>query len=278
MKWLIIFTLIFITTAFLTSQTQKNDILIKYSGSENNFSLMAVNPPGSNNIKSMKTITAFCNNMNNNLKIEIYARIGFLKILSIDSKTNSYIEINYDRENNSLFLDSLLGQFDITSQNSHIDTVTRIQNIEINNYASNYRIISYPDRNIYIKVTEGKINVKKGKESILLVTGESCEISDEHINLSEIYDPNTSLIIMNTRLFSRYEKILNENKNIIDMYSKGNLIKNEKDLDMVKFNSLESIFSKSMIQTAEFGKEIENAITNDSKFWNGLLKTYPVNH
>ena len=127
MKWLIIFTLILFPVSFLTSQTQKNDILIKYSGSENNFSLMAVNPQGTNNIKSMKTITAFCNNMNNNLKIEIYARIGFLKILSIDSKTNSYIEINYDRENNSLFLDSLLGQFDITSQNSHIDTVTRIQ-------------------------------------------------------------------------------------------------------------------------------------------------------
>jgi hypothetical protein len=260
-------------------ETIKNEILIKYSSSQNGFYLFAINPQDKpDKIKSVNTITAFCNDQNNRLNIEVYARIGFLKIVSITSGSNSYMEINYDNQANFLFLDSLLGEFDITSYNSHIQTVTRIADTSITNFASSYKIISYPDKNIFIKIVEGKINVKNDRESILLITGESCEISGKNVILSEIKDSETSRLILNNRLFSQYDRTVIDNEISMNTSFERKINDNYNLISPVKFNNLENIFSETLFNNGNFGYELEYRIKNNPSFWNKVLKIYPVRH
>jgi hypothetical protein len=275
-KQLITSFILFSALSFYAIEPVKNEILIKYSLSQKNFLLLAVNPHTNINRKS-NTVTAFCNNSNNMLDIEIYSRLGFLKIMEIKTNKNSYIEINYDNRTNTLFLGSMLGEFDIISLNSHINSITAINDVEITNYASSYRIISYPGTNIFIKVIEGKLNVKKDKESTLLITDETCEISDKHVKLSDINDLETSLIILNNRLFSEYGSIIENNLQSIDKFS-SNKNNNQKSLDKIKYLSLENIFSKTIMNDIGFGNELDESILENPNFWKGILKTYPINH
>jgi len=154
----------------------------------------------------------FFYNLNKNGSIIlINSKLNKEKITSIETNKNSYAQLNY--KNDRLEILNIIGEFTIYSYNSHISTYTKFSDITINNYVSNYHITVLPDRLIYIFVDEGKIEINRSNDNVILIAGESLVIEKGKFSLSDFPDYLTGKNIM-------YNKILIDYKNRVDALSK----------------------------------------------------------
>lgn len=175
------------------------DIGIEYLGTDN----ISINKK---DIKSIDFCYIFKNNKNSNFKLEIYNKLNDQKIFIVESNKKFYFELLYESKKNKIYINNPLGEFTINSFNSYLDNFVEIGEIKINNYYSTYRFISLPKDNIFIDVIEGKINIAKHKESLILIAGEKSEIENKKISISGIKDFETARIIMLSKFKAKYDK------------------------------------------------------------------------
>ncbi|HPO49492.1 MAG TPA: hypothetical protein PLO89_04120 [Spirochaetota bacterium] len=139
-------------------------------------------------------------------KIEVFNKLTSEKILFAETDAPFYFEFFFDAKKNKILIKNLLGEFVITSYNSFFDNYIENNNIRIFNFYSSYKIFSLPKNIIFLDVIEGKINVLKESNSLILIAGEKCEINNESIILSEIKDFQTAKIIFLSRFKAKYDK------------------------------------------------------------------------
>ncbi|HOV13206.1 MAG TPA: hypothetical protein PK771_02890 [Spirochaetota bacterium] len=176
---------------------QNNDILIEYSYSP----VILINKK---NIGDFNY--SFYNEKDNYFKLELFNKLNSEKIISIETEKRFYLELIFDSKKNRIHIKNLLGEFKITSFNSFFDNFLEIGDFRIFNFYSSYKIISLPKNNIFIYVNEGKINVLKNKESLILITGETCETKNNIMTISDISDFETGRIILLTKFKAGYLK------------------------------------------------------------------------
>jgi hypothetical protein len=245
MKKLFIFFLF--TGALLFSENKiitENDYNIKY------FSKNRVDYFSSRD--DLNNYYNFFNSNDNVLKLEIYSGTDLLNIFSIETGENAYFEIRYEKKTNTFEILNLLGEYELNFYNSFITTNLKINGIEIINYPSNYRIISYPGENIFIEVVDGKINIKLKKESIILIGGESIKITGNKYQLTDIKNIYIAKNIIFTETFSNYNEIFLSNNENISKYLKNKSSKidiysffSKKEFETLKINFIENIYLDS---------------------------------
>lgn len=170
-------------------------------------------------IQFSKNNDNFFYNLNKNGSVVlINSKLNKEKITSIETNKNSYAELKY--ANDRLEILNIIGEFTIYSYNSHISTFTKFTGIVINNYISNYHILVLPDRLIYIYVDEGKIEINRAKDKVILIAGESLVIENDKFSLSDYPDYLTGKNIMFNKILIDYKKQIETLDNI---YKSDNL-------------------------------------------------------